>query len=380
MTVRLSHPDEDRYQRLRLIQWWNQDQLKKASAFVIGAGALGNEVVKNLALLGIGKIWIADFDKIETTNLTRSALFRSTDVGQWKAQVLASRAAEMNGDCEVYPLTIDVRYDVGLAFLKNIDLVFGCLDNREARYHINRSCYLLKKQFIDAGLDTLNGSVSIFHPPTTACYECTLTPADRIDLQKRFSCLKSKLPEMKQHVPTAPTIASIMAGLQVQIGIRSLHGLNIPSGKRLGLYGLSDVFFDIQLAISDECGLHSTIDPLPDSIQKLQTSPSNMLKDALIRAHERWNASALSWDFDRDITVGLNCTSCGKTVQYFGSHGKYSGNSECNCGGIFKPQIATSYDGNEEWGNKTFIELGFPEQHIYSAVTPDGNIYFELSE
>ena len=92
MTVRLSHPNEDRYERFRLIEWWNQDRLKAASALVVGAGALGNEVAKNLALLGVGRIWIADFDRIETTNLTRSALFRGSDVGKWKAQVLAAGA------------------------------------------------------------------------------------------------------------------------------------------------------------------------------------------------------------------------------------------------------------------------------------------------
>jgi molybdopterin-synthase adenylyltransferase len=380
MTVRLNHPDEDRYQRFRLIQWWDQDKLKAASALVVGAGALGNEVVKNLALLGVGQIWIADFDRIETTNLTRSALFRASDVGAWKAEVLASRAAEMNPDCDVHPLVIDVRYDVGLAFLKNVDLTFGCLDNREARYQINRNCYLLKKTFVDAGLDTLNGSVSIFQPPATACYECTLTPVDRLELQKRLSCLKSKVPEMKHHVPTAPTIASIVAGLQVQIGIRALHGLPIPSGKRLGLYGLSDVFFEIQLAISDECGLHSAIEPLPESIETIPLTSASSLNEVLNRARHLWNASALSWDFDRDLTVELSCISCGQTLEYVGIYGKYTGNAECVCGGEFKPQLATSFQGNETWGNKNFIELGFPEKHIYAAETPRGKLYFQLSE
>jgi adenylyltransferase/sulfurtransferase len=378
MTLRLTHPDEDRYQRLRLIRWWNQERLRETNVLVVGAGALGNEVVKNLALLGCGNIWIADFDRIETTNLTRSPLFRASDVGRWKAEVLAERAHEMNPDCSTFPLMLDARYQLGLAFLKRMDFILGCLDNREARYYVNRSCFLLKKLFIDGGLETLNGSVTIFHPPQTACYECTLTAADRAELQKRISCLKSVDPEIKQHVPTAPTIASIIGGLQVQIGIRSLHDLSIPAGQRLGLYGLSDVFFQIQLEKSMDCGMHAYVDPLPDSIESLNLSADIRLNDLLARLRLSRGASAISWQFDRDLTVGLVCTSCAKTIEFAGTQAMYEGASQCECGGMYKQTLANEFTGEEPWGSKTFSELGFPQQHIYAAITPSGTSYFEL--
>lgn len=378
MTLRLSHPDEDRYQRLRLIRWWDQSRLQRASALVVGAGALGNEVVKNLALLGIGTIWIVDFDRIETTNLTRSALFRAGDVQQWKAEVLAASAAELNPDCRTHALVRDARFDLGLSFLKGIDVIFGCLDNREARYYINRNCYLLKKLFIDGGLDTLNGSVTVFHPPETACYECTLGAADRQELQKRISCLKSADPEIKQHVPTAPTIASIVGGLQVQIGIRALHELPIPAGKRLGLYGLSDVFFDMKLEMSEECGLHSWGESLPDVIERIEISPESSLKQTLEQARAKWSASALVWDFDRDLTVQLSCTSCGASIDFVGTQSRYAGATLCECGGVLKQQTVTRYTGDEVWGSKNFLELGFPEEHIYAAETEEGRVYFTI--
>jgi hypothetical protein len=140
MSIRITSPEEDRYHRLRIIQWWDQEKLKKANVLVVGAGALGNEVVKNLALLGIGRVWIVDFDLIETSNLTRSVLFRSQDVGQPKAKILATRAAEINPDSTFEPLLCDARYDLGLGFLRGMNLIFGCLDNREARYYMNRYC------------------------------------------------------------------------------------------------------------------------------------------------------------------------------------------------------------------------------------------------
>jgi len=378
MTIRLSDPESDRYQRLKLIRWWDQEKLRSARILVLGAGALGNEVVKNLALLGIGKVWIVDFDRIETTNLTRSALFRASDVGQWKTEVLAARASEINPDSVFIPLRTDVRYDLGLGFLSRVDLIFGCLDNREARYTMNRYSYLLQKPFIDGGLDTLNGSVSFFAPPATACYECTLSSVDRAELQKRISCLKSTDPEIKQHVPTAPTIASIIGALQVQLGVRYLHGLQVPAGKRLGMYGLSDVFFDIALQISEDCGLHTSVDPLDLKLQQLDRTEKDSLISILDFAKSSWNAERLLWDFDRDLIVGLTCMECSKHSEFIGTQSLYNGSPFCDCGGAFKPQITTSYEGSEDWGSRNFRDLGFPSDHIYCAETPTNRIFFQL--
>ena len=75
----------DRYGRLRLIPWWRQEKLAAARVLVVGAGALGNEVVKNLALLGVGTILIIDRDVVEPSNLSRSVLFRLADGGRPKA-------------------------------------------------------------------------------------------------------------------------------------------------------------------------------------------------------------------------------------------------------------------------------------------------------
>ena len=62
-----------------LLSWYKMEVVKNAKVMVVGAGALGNEVLKNLALFGVGNIYIVDFDTIEYTNLTRSVLFREAD-------------------------------------------------------------------------------------------------------------------------------------------------------------------------------------------------------------------------------------------------------------------------------------------------------------
>jgi molybdopterin/thiamine biosynthesis adenylyltransferase len=85
-----------RYHRHNLIDWFSQDALAKTKVAVIGAGAVGNEVIKNLALLGVGEIYVFDLDVIEEHNLTRSVLFRDADIGQPKAAVAAKRAMELD--------------------------------------------------------------------------------------------------------------------------------------------------------------------------------------------------------------------------------------------------------------------------------------------
>ena len=90
--------DEDRYHRQSLITWWDQERLSDASVLVIGAGALGNELVKNLALVGVGTVVVVDLDQVENSNLSRGVLFREGDEGADKATVVAARAAELNPD------------------------------------------------------------------------------------------------------------------------------------------------------------------------------------------------------------------------------------------------------------------------------------------
>ena len=144
--------DEDRYSRLKLIGWWDQQRLRDAKIMVVGAGALGNEVLKNLALIGIGHVRLIDFDVIENSNLSRSVLFRADDAGKRKAEVASIAARELNPDVEVEAVCGNVLTDIGLGSVREMDLVIGCLDNREARLWVNRMCWKVGTPWIDGGI------------------------------------------------------------------------------------------------------------------------------------------------------------------------------------------------------------------------------------
>ena len=112
---------------MRLIPWWDQEKTGAAQVMVVGAGALGNEILKNLALLGIGRIYVVDFDNIENSNLSRSVLYRERDEGSSKAEIAARAVEEINPDCRVIWINGNVAWDVGLGLFRRMNVVIGGL-------------------------------------------------------------------------------------------------------------------------------------------------------------------------------------------------------------------------------------------------------------
>jgi len=144
-TVAAGELQEDRFSRLRLIPWWDQEKIRATRVLVVGAGALGNEILKNLVLLGFQQIVIVDPDRIEESNLSRTILYRSEDVGQFKADVAARSVANICPGGHIRSLVGNVMHDCGLGLFAWSDLIFAGLDNREARLWINRSAWKMNR-------------------------------------------------------------------------------------------------------------------------------------------------------------------------------------------------------------------------------------------
>lgn len=212
-----------RYDRQERIWWWDQSKLSNSHVLVVGAGALGNEIVKNLALVGVGSIDIVDMDSIENSNLARCALFRDEDRGKPKASVLARAAANINPDVRIRSFVCTVQ-QLGTAWLKQYDLVIAGLDNREARLWVNSTTRRLGMHWIDGAIEGLQGIARVFGP-TGPCYECTLGETDRQLLAHRRSCALLSPEEIAGgRTPTNATTAAIVGGLEVQEAIKFLVG------------------------------------------------------------------------------------------------------------------------------------------------------------
>src|SRR3569832_2443845 len=137
-TIRVT--PEDRYARQRLFSWWEQDRLAAARVLVIGAGALGNEILKLLALSGVGHIMIYDMDRIEVSNLSRTVLFKESDAGAFKAEVAAARVVELNPQAVAIGRSHNIIHATGLGVFLWADIDISGLDNRLARMFVNSSC------------------------------------------------------------------------------------------------------------------------------------------------------------------------------------------------------------------------------------------------
>ena len=125
-TVRVDiQESEDRYSRLRLIPWWDQEKIRAARILVVGAGALGNEILKNLALLGFLNVVIVDLDHVELSNLSRAILLRPADVNQAKATAASNAYKAIVPEANVQPLVANVVQDCGLGLFLWADLILA---------------------------------------------------------------------------------------------------------------------------------------------------------------------------------------------------------------------------------------------------------------
>lgn len=232
-----------------LLSWFHKDKVKNARVLVAGAGALGNEVVKDLALFGVGHIYVVDFDRIEISNLTRSILFREEDAynHSYKAEIVAKRAMEINPQIHVVPIVGNLFSEVGLGLYCTVDVVIGCLDSRIARYLLNRLCMRAGKTWIDGGIENLSGNVQVFSPGTN-CYECSLSREEFNHIMVRMGCADVvRIQEQAGRVATTPISASIIGAMQVQEAMKVIHkdkeappGLKTLEGRLLKYEGMAN--------------------------------------------------------------------------------------------------------------------------------------------
>lgn len=318
---------ETPFDRQALIAWWDQNKISAARVLVIGAGALGNEVIKNLALIGTGQIVVADYDRVEDSNLSRAVFFSRKDArdNAAKALVTAERAQKLNPNenASVKGFHLDVVWELGAGVYRRADVVLGCLDNIEARLSVNKRCWQTRKTWVDGGMWEFTGSVSVFDSSTDkACYECSMTPDKYFQAKERYSCTSARKSKLKQdYTATTQTTSALVAALQTQEAIKLLHHLDSFAGSRAEFFGQTHCYTDpehsplsmTRLVKNPQCWGHMEVRydevvELPDA-HVASTTIAELFEMSKQLTGKDW----AMLEFDREFLETVTCPFCGET-------------------------------------------------------------------
>lgn len=358
--------EEDRFSRFELISWWDQRRLSQAKVLVVGAGALGNEVVKNLALNGIGNILVADMDTIENSNLSRSVLFRARNNGSNKASTACAAAQDIYPQMKSQAFVGNVVHDLGLGAYFWADVIIGGLDNREARVAINSGSQFANKTWIDGAIEVLTGVARVFAADDGPCYECTMSAVDWKMLESRRSCALLTREQLNQgKVPTTPTIASIIAGIQVQECVKILHGMESMAGSGFVFNGLTNDSYLVNYQRKPDCYGHEH----HQQLQLLAGGAADITVAELLAVARSDLGQRAVVQLSRDIVCGLNCARCQSNEPVFASLGKVSEDqAKCpSCGDLRAPDTLLTLGLDDELNDSTLQQLGIPAFDVVTA-------------
>jgi len=315
---------------------------------------------------------------VETSNLSRSVLFRESDAGSNKAVAARRGAQELHPDTRVIALSANVVHEVGVGLFRWATLIVGGLDNREARLVVNRYAYATGTPWIDGAMEKLSGIVRVFLPPEGPCYECSMSALDWRLLEQRRSCsLLNRELVASGKVPTTPTTASVVAGIQCQEAVKLLHGMPTLGGSGFVFDGLNHQSYTVSYQRNHDCMSH---EPLGLIVETGMSARTLTLGGALRMVRERLGAGA-RLEFLRELLCGLDCPTCDRFMPLArGLAGVDESEAICSsCGGRMAPRLYHSANGEEEFLDCTLEELGLPRWDIFVGSTREARVGFELN-
>lgn len=318
-----------RYDRLNQT-FIERAKMRSALAIVGGGGALGNEIIKCLSMLGCGRILIADCDEIKIHNATRSVFFnygrdRVIEPGTQKATFLARSAQSINPDVRAAAYVGDI-FDLGHGIIRRANMVFSAFDNHRARFVLNARCAESGQPMFDGGLgnrgqDVLSGGVTMFDARTGPCFSCLLSPRmrralshEKIGGPREATCTGHHAAAIFEAggVPSTPMMASIIGAAEVSLGVKYLMGSRdfpaVSGATSRWFLSHTPRFETVRHAINADCSFHDgNIEPdllLPESSAELT------LWDILKRCEALLGGPCVI-DLPVEVATATRCTKCG---------------------------------------------------------------------
>jgi len=365
---------------------WNAQVIENAKIMVIGAGALGNEVLKNLTLVGVKNIVIVDFDFVERTNLAKSVLYRERDCtgDKRKVDIAKDRLKDISPDLKIMTINGDATQDIGWGLLKEMDVVVSCLDNRLTRMWVNRMCFAMGKSWVDGGIMDMEGQVDVYNSSTN-CYECGLGPKALENIQYRNGCVN----RMKRYASagfanTNCIVASVVGAIQAQ------EALKIVADPSKSLAGYQFCFngrtnyYDKLGKVSPrrpECGSHEIYEPL---ITAPELSTETSIEDTLNWLSKHFNTKNISIELYYYVILSVILGTSGKEKAFIKARPRIS---EVDLDAIrevedeevrFKDKIQT-IDSSFPQPQLKLKDIGIPYYHVIRVIVDGKKSYVELS-
>ncbi len=244
--MKLSDSQIERYSRqiiLDGIGGAGQKKLLAAKVLVVGAGGLGSSCAYYLAAAGVGKITVADSDKVELNNLQRQILHSQKSLGMGKALSAKKTIESLNSDVKVTALPVRVTAKNALALVRAADAVADCSDNFPAKYLLNDACVIARRPLAHSGILGFAGQIITVLPGISACYRCVFpTPPAPGDIP---SCREAGV---------LGAVAGLFGILQAAEIIKIILGIGRPLSGRI-IVGdlLGGEFRDISVKRNPSC-------------------------------------------------------------------------------------------------------------------------------
>lgn len=221
-----------------------QARIAAAHVLVIGAGGLGSPAALYLASAGVGRLALADPDRVDLTNLQRQILHRTRSIGRPKVISGQETLAEINPECEVLPIEEKLIGERLLEEVSRADVVLDCSDNFPTRHAVNRACVQLGKPLISGAAVRFDGQIAVFdaRKPEAPCYHCLFPEAEDVE-ELRCAVMGVFAP-----------ITGIIGAMQAAEALKLVIGCGEPlAGRLMLLDGLSMEWRTIQVPRDQAC-------------------------------------------------------------------------------------------------------------------------------
>lgn len=214
-----------------------QEKLKNARVLVAGAGGLGSPISTYLAIAGVGKIILADFDSVELSNLNRQFLHHEKDIGRVKVESAKEKLLSMNPGIEVETIGEMISESNVESLIPECDIIVDALDNLETRHLLNRLAIKRRIPLVHGAVTGYDGQVTTIIPGKTPCFHCIFP---RIHKKEVF--------------PVLGATPGVIGSIQANEVIKFLTGKGkLLEGRLLFWNGFSGNFSEISLSKLNNC-------------------------------------------------------------------------------------------------------------------------------